>query len=406
MALYRPFQLEDAKAYVRQSSLFAPDEPLEAQDLADGNVNYVYRVYNPARPDDRSVIVKQALPYARIVGESFPMPLDRARIESRALEVEKTYCPDLVPRVYRYDPEMALTLMEDLRPRIIMRAGLIHQVRYPRFAQDLGRFMARTLFFTSDLSLDSDAKKRQVVEFTNPGLCKVTEDLVFTHPLVDHPGNRWNPLIEGDVRRLQKDELLRAEVADLKMAFMTRAEALLHADLHTGSIMISEQDTKVIDPEFAFVGPMSFDIGTLLGNLALAWIAQEFHADDPERRRSYRQWIEGAMREVWETFSREFTALWEERAHPEWPRRPYRDTFLARLLQESAGMGGAELIRRVVGLAHVMDLESIPDGERRAVAERMAISAGRTWIMERRGVHSVDDLVALVRTARDTVLAA
>ncbi len=47
------------------------------------------------------------------------------------------------------------------------------------------------------------------------------------------------------------------------------AQALIHGDLHTGSIMVNEQDTKVIDPEFAFYGPMGFDVGTLLANLLL-----------------------------------------------------------------------------------------------------------------------------------------
>jgi 5-methylthioribose kinase len=406
--MYRPLGLEDAREYVRQRALalFAGDEALGSDDLADGNVNYVYRVYSSTRPNDRSVILKQALPYARIVGDSFPMPLDRARIESRALAVEAQYCPDLVPEVYVYDPDMALTLMEDLRPRVIMRTGLMRQIRYPRFAADLGRFMAHTLFFTSDLAMPSDAKKQMVVEFSNPGLCKVTEDLVFTHPLIDHPRNRWNPLLASSVRSLQADDALRAEVATLKMAFMTKAEALIHGDLHTGSIMISEQDTKIIDPEFAFVGPMSFDVGTLLANLALSWISQEFHASDPELRRSYRAWIEEAARDVWETFRREFSTLWEAQAQREWPRRPYLDTFVQTLLRDAAGMGGAEFLRRIVGLAHVADLEAIDDAEARAVAERAAIDAGRRWVLERHGVDTVADLFALVRAARDAAMAA
>ena len=33
---------------------------------------------------------------------------------------------------------------------------------------------------------------------------------------------------------------------------MNNAQALLHGDLHTGSIFANEQGVKVIDPEFAF----------------------------------------------------------------------------------------------------------------------------------------------------------
>jgi 5-methylthioribose kinase len=45
-------------------------------------------------------------------------------------------------------------------------------------------------------------------------------------------------------------------VQELKWVFLTRAEALLHGDLHTGSVMVTESDTRVIDPEFAFFGPI------------------------------------------------------------------------------------------------------------------------------------------------------
>ena len=58
---------------------------------------------------------------------------------------------------------------------------------------------------------------------------------------------------------------------------MTSAEALIHGDLHTGSIMMTTEDTRVIDPEFAFIGPMGFDVGAVIGNLFLAYFAQGGH---------------------------------------------------------------------------------------------------------------------------------
>ena len=44
---------------------------------------------------------------------------------------------------------------------------------------------------------------------------------------------------------------------------MGSPEALIHGDLHTGSIMVTESETRVIDPEFAFYGPMGFDVGAV-----------------------------------------------------------------------------------------------------------------------------------------------
>ena len=52
------------------------------------------------------------------------------------------------------------------------------------------------------------------------------------------------------------DQDLKAEVAKLRNGFMNNAQALLHGDLHSGSIFANERGIKIIDPEFAFYGPM------------------------------------------------------------------------------------------------------------------------------------------------------
>lgn len=49
--------------------------------------------------------------------------------------------------------------------------------------------------------------------------------------------------------------------------------------------MVTHDSTQVIDPEFAFYGPMGFDIGAFLGNLILAFYAQDGHANDQNDRK-------------------------------------------------------------------------------------------------------------------------
>lgn len=67
--------------------------------------------------------------------------------------------------------------------------------------------------------------------------------------------------------------------------FCERAQALIHGDLHTGSVMVTPNSTQVIDPEFAFYGPMGFDIGAFVGNLILAFFAQDGHAAEGNDRK-------------------------------------------------------------------------------------------------------------------------
>ncbi|WP_182914843.1 hypothetical protein [Paenibacillus thiaminolyticus] len=54
----------------------------------------------------RRIIIKQALPYAKVVGEAWLLTLDRARIESEALQTQGRLVPHLVPKGYAYDPEL------------------------------------------------------------------------------------------------------------------------------------------------------------------------------------------------------------------------------------------------------------------------------------------------------------
>lgn len=49
--------------------------------------------------------------------------------------------------------------------------------------------------------------------------------------------------------------------------------------------MDTPNSTQVIDPEFAFYGPMGFDIGAFVGNLILAFFAQDGHAAEGNDRK-------------------------------------------------------------------------------------------------------------------------
>ena len=237
-------------------------------EVGDGNLNLVFIV----KGGRGGVAVKQALPYVRLVGESWPLPLSRAHYEFLALTRQAELAPGLVPALLHHDQALALTVMELLEPHIIMRKGLVAGTRYPRFVDDISTFMARTLFFTSDLALSAAEKKEGIAAFAgNHALCKITEDLIFTDPYRIAEQNRWTtPYLDGLAADLRDDMDLHVAISRLKLKFMASPEALIHGDLHTGSIMVTESETRVIDPEFAFYGPMGFDVGAIIVNLLLA----------------------------------------------------------------------------------------------------------------------------------------
>ncbi|MBA2944110.1 S-methyl-5-thioribose kinase [Paenibacillus sp. CGMCC 1.16610] len=396
MSTYHPLSEAQAIEYARQiPDLFQPASELTSQEIGDGNLNLVFRISE--KTSGKSIILKQALPYAKVVGESWPLTLDRARIESEALIIEEGLVPDLVPHVYAYDADLALTVMEDLSDHIIMRRGLIERNEYPLFAEHIGRFMANTLFFTSDLGKNQQEKKIQQGRFINPELCKITEDLIFDDPYRDADTNSIEDQIRDAAEQLWADSELHLEVAILRQKFLTNAQALLHGDLHTGSIFIKPDSTKVIDPEFAYYGPMGFDIGAVLANLILNFAGQEGWSQDHESREAFRAYLLKTVKEVWTHFEANFRALWNEHGVDRVFQTPgYQDHFIKNLLQDTIGFTGAKMVRRIVGLAHVADIDKIENNAARERAQRLALAIGTSCIRANRQVTSIDELIAIV----------
>ena len=226
-----------------------------------------------------AVVVKQALPYVRMVGESWPLALSRSHFESAALLEQASWAPRFVPVVYDADPLMASIVMEHLSPHVVLRKGLQRGIRYPLLGEHLGRYLASTLYHTSDFHLPADAKKGRMAQFLgNTAMCKISEDLIFDEPYFNAPMNRHTaPFLDDVVRDIGSDVALKLAVQDMKWRFLNHPECLVHGDLHTGSVMVTVDDTRVIDPEFAFYGPMGFDIGMLLANLLMAYFSQPGH---------------------------------------------------------------------------------------------------------------------------------
>ena len=98
--------------------------------------------------------------------------------------------PGLAPLVYAQDEDMSLVIMEYLGKLEIMRKPLVERKNSLFFVDHISTFMARCLFFTSDLYLTGVEKKELQAKFINPHLCKIQEDFVFTNPYMESAENK------------------------------------------------------------------------------------------------------------------------------------------------------------------------------------------------------------------------
>jgi 5-methylthioribose kinase len=356
---------------------------LSCEEIGDGNLNYVFRVVD--LESGSSIIVKQAGDTARI-SDDFKLSTNRIRIESNILKLHGNLAPDLVPIVYLYDYNMNCCVMEDLSDHTILRTALINHQRFPQLADDLTTFMVNTLLLTSDIVMNHKEKKEMVKDYINPELCEITEDLVYTEPFNDY--NHRNELFpenrEWIETNIYSDKALALEAAKLKFSFLTNAQALVHGDLHTGSVFVRDDSTKVIDPEFAFYGPMGYDVGNVMANFIFAWVNGALTLTRGPEKDTYMKWLEETLTEVIDLFSLKFLTKWKENVTDIMAKEDGFDRwYLDSVLEDTAGVAGLELIRRIVGLAKVKDITSIEDKNLRTKAERICLKMAKKLILER-----------------------
>lgn len=384
---YQPLEVSTIKNFIENSdkikNIIGDTKEIEIKEVGDGNLNLVFFVESKKN----SICIKQPLPYLRVL-KDWPLTLKRSYYESEYMNIHSNHVADLMPKIYDFDPELCTITMEKLSPHIIMRHGLINATKYEKFAEDISTFMAKTLFFTSDLYLKADQKKELNSRFImNTELCKITEDLIFTDPYMYNKNNRWTtPHLDKQKKEIENNDDLKIAISRLKIKFMSESQSLLHGDLHTGSIMVSENDTKVIDPEFAFYGPMGFDIGALLANLLMNFFSQNGHENNFGERKEFKKWILNLINMIWIKFENKFCNLWDE--YPEgdgYPTQLFNNkqiiqseqkNYLQNIYNDSIGFAGAKIIRRIFGFAHNIDFDWIKDDKIRAICENKCANLG------------------------------
>lgn len=371
---------EDIILYAKEISFFKRDGVLKAQEIGDGNINYVFRVWDELY--NESVVIKQADKLLRSSGR--PLDLDRIRIEAVVLEKQGKLAPGLVPKVYHYDPVMCALTMEDISCHENLRKGLLERKTYPLLADHITSFIVNSQLPTTDIIMEPGTKKDFVKRFINKELCAISEDLVFTEPFIDYKGR--NVVLEENLEFVQKelyeDRQLILEAGILKNNFKNNPQALIHGDLHSGSIFVTKESTKVIDPEFSFYGPIGYDLGNVIGNLFFAWsnalVTEEMASED------FVIWVAETIENTIELFKFKFITLYKDSVTDVMAKQEeFMNWYLDSILMDTAGVAGLEIIRRVVGDAKVLDITSISTLQARLKAERILIKTGKSFILDR-----------------------
>lgn len=340
---------------------------LQVAEVGDGNLNQVFICRGR---DGRNLVLKQALPYVRLVGPSWPMTEERAAREAHAIRTHAALS-DRVCAVTFYDPDWFVLALEDLTDHTVLRTHLNEGNDIGSgddgVAAALGRHVADVSYGTSFLAMEPEPFRLAAAAAVNSELCDLTEDVIFTEPFLGADRNSvGDPRIQELVDGLQADPAWVGAAMRAKRRFLTVQEALLHGDLHSGSVFVRRDPTtdaggdqrwsvKTFDPEFSFYGPIGFDLGLLQANLLIAAVRAQVLGDTARAAALLTD-----VGTAWSAFADRFRALFADRPRPSKFSDDFVDGWLADIHADTQAFAGCEMSRRVIGLAKVTDLESLP----------------------------------------------
>lgn len=377
--------------YIINNKLFE-DKLFSVDEIGNGNMNYVYRIKELVT--GKSFILKYAAKHIRI-SDDIMVSTDRIKIEAKVLTYLSGYAADYIPHIYQYDEINHCILMEDYDDFLIVRDLLVDFEQVPDFAEHVSTYLVKSILPTLELLQEEVLKKELIEQFSNP-LCDITKTYVFTEPFDVHGSTNaiYEPNQSYIEQEIFQDSKLLAEIEVIKDLFSNKKQALLHGDLHTGSIFTNKTSVIVFDYEFAFFGPIGFDIGNLVANMIFAWL----HAKAFGQRKDYIQWMEETIIKTLDLFTEKLILEWEcYKADNAADHLIEITSYLKEILQDTASFAGVELIRRVVGIAHVADITSIDAEKERIRAERIAIQVAKSYILNKHKMNSGSDFVRVLR---------
>ncbi|MDD2382962.1 MAG: phosphotransferase [Sulfurospirillaceae bacterium] len=288
-------------------------EPLQIKEIGDGNLNFIFRVGTPYK----SLIIKYAPPYLRLLGKNFKLPQERVCVEMHTMSYFKSIAPEYLPTIYHLDEKAFLFAMEDLEGFETLQKMRLDKNISTEVYEKLGDFLKKVYTHTPPLHARD--------YYENATLKQISENYIFRFP---HIANHEALCVPEFFKPLPKDEAFLEGIKALTHLFLYANETLIHGDLHTGSVMIKENTIAIIDAEFSFFGPVGFDMGNLFAHILFGEIYALLEGKIVD-------WEE-AIRTLWQGFGGN-----------------------EKILQSSVGFCGAELFRRLLVPSKAKPLEAI-----------------------------------------------
>ena len=377
---------------------FCKSGPITVSEIGDseednpGLINHIFRVSNGRD----SMIVKQGQERIRMDGE-YQVPPNRNRQEYLTLKLRGQVIGKFVPKIYGIDYENNVFAMEDVSYLGNARVELTKNKIYPNLGRQMAEYSATANFYTSEFYLDTPTFRNLCNSFTNTEMRNIMETWVFLReaPFPTNPETQWLK------QALLEDKEFIAENFLLRHKFMSCPETLVHADTHTSNIFLNEEVIKVIDMEYTFGGPFSYDLGYFTNSLITQFCAAYFRPfPSAEARQEYQAYILTQIMETYEYFVCYFKDFWDKDTKAVYRScTAWRDKFIEGFLPDILGFACIPTFAVVLAPGDGwMDIAVIPEEKDRLNAKYMLVVLCRHLLVNRgkyATIHeAVEDMIA------------
>lgn len=367
-------------------------EGTEEED-GDGYVNYIFRVQS----EKASYVLKQATGTGRVSG--FSMGTYRNKLEYDSQKIRYAIVPEYTPALYFQDEENNIFVMEDVSHLSVVRFQMNQNKIFPIIGRQCGECMAKTEFYTSEFYQDRSDFRKLITQFENDELRKIMEDGLFMDRFgITDMDPTMGKGFEDFAGQITGDYSYRQERLKLRRNFITHTDALIHADFHTSNIMADENEMKLIDMEFSFMGPFGYDLGYLAGSILSQYCAACFKPFDSEQKRfEYKAYLLASIKDMFRSYFAKFTECWNEDAKPRYQNETgLRRSVMDEIMRDAPGYASIVNWFRCVAPIPYPDFDVIEDVNKKRLATTLSLLIDWQIMFARYTYQSVDDLIDTV----------
>ncbi len=383
MTDYRKLDQKSVLKYVVQKDFFKETILLTCNKLSDNKLNHIFQISDQ---NQKTVIIKQAK------SNSFSAQ-ERINIEvERTLEHHRC-CPEHTVKVLLHDSSQSCFVMQDVSEYQSIITTRTKGETLPNVGQQLGYFLAHTLFYTSDFYLSKVDKNTKICQLINSDNQLTTDYSALTEPDDELNLKHLSQASLDFLFELKQDETFKSELAELKAKCLNSTQAFVHGNLTPEHILIDNKNIKVINTKYAFYGPIGFDIGTVLGSFLLDFCTSALSLKSHQRA-DHLDYLIQSIRDIWHQFANIFSDLMESKTkNLALQNTTYQARFLRSIFLDSLGYAGCELIRQATMAVPLIDFNMISDKEEQEKAKCHCIELGQILVNKRYQFVSINDVL-------------